>query len=164
MLRRRLAPWLARLDALDSRERYALIALSAALLLALLYAGLWAPLNDYVERSEQERARQLGLLQYFKATEAEARVASRAQDDKRLQGQSLLREVSRSARAVGINPSRLQPDGSQAVSVWYDLVAFTALMRWLEQLQATQGIEVRQLTLEQANAPGLVSARLTLGQ
>ena len=74
----------------------------------------------------------------------------------------MLTEVSTSAQAAGINPSRMQPEGDQAISVWFDVVAFSPLAQWLEQLASTKGIIVRQITMNQVEEPGLVSVRLVL--
>ena len=148
----------ARLDSLEARERHALAALCVFLAALLFYLAVWAPLNTYVAQSQAERDRQWALLQYFQATAAEAR----AQKGGKAASQSLLSEVSRSAQALGLNPSRIQPEGRDAVSVWFDQVAYTRLMRWLEQLADTRKIAVRQAALERRSVSGQVSARLVL--
>lgn len=165
-LRARLGVWRqlardqagARLDSLEARERHALVALGLFLAALLFYLAVWAPVSRYVAQGQAERDRQLGLLQYFQATEAEAR----AQKGGKAASQSLLSEVSRSAQALGLNPSRIQPEGRDAVSVWFDQVAYTRLMRWLEQLADSRKIAVRQITLERQSVSGQVSARLVL--
>ena len=165
-LRARLGDWRqlardqagARLDSLDARERHALAALGLFLAALLFYLAVWAPLNGYVASGQAERDRQLALLQYFQATAAEAR----AQKGGKAASQSLLSEVSRSAQALGLNPSRIQPEGRDAVSVWFDQVAYTRLMRWLEQLADSRNIAVRQAALERRSVSGQVSARLVL--
>ena len=157
-LRELLAPLRERLESLDARETYALTGLAVFLALLLFYLAIWAPVNAYVSSSQLERDRQLGLLQYFKSTEAEAR----AQKGGAAPSQSLLSQVSRAAQAQGLSPSRIQPEGRDAVSVWYDQVPYTRLMRWLEQLEASDGLAVRQLSMEARSAPGQVSARLVL--
>ena len=42
--------------------------------------------------------------------------------------------VSSSAQAQGINPNRLQPEGENAVSLWFDDVAFSSVMQLLERM------------------------------
>jgi len=147
---------------LEKREQVALLSLSVFLLGVFLYVGIWAPANNYLQDSKVDHERYLKLLNFLKSTESQARRSEGNQDDGKATGQSLLSAVSRSAQSVGIKPSRLQPEGSEAVSVWFDAVAFTKLMLWLERLESGQGIVVRQITIDRRELPGQVSARLVL--
>ena len=78
-----------------------------------------------------------------------------------LAGQSLLSQISSSTQGFQIKPNRLQPEGSDGVSVWFDDVNFNNLVRWLEA-QAQQGITVRQISIDRDDLPGTVSARVIL--
>jgi|TARA_B110000495_G_C22871146_1_gene508019 general secretion pathway protein M len=147
---------------LEKRERMAVLSLSIFLVGVVLYAGIWAPVNSYTLEAQIDHDRYLKLLTYLKSTESQARSSSENQSTGKAAGQSLLSSVSKSARSVGINPSRLQPEGSDAVSVWFDAVAFTKLMLWLERLESGQGIVVQQITIDRRDLPGQVSARLVL--
>jgi general secretion pathway protein M len=77
-------------------------------------------------------------------------------------GQSLLSQVSRIAQQIGIKPNRLQPEGSDAVSVWFDSVAFNDLVKMLRQVQSQQGIVVQQISIDKEDQPGIVRARIVL--
>lgn len=147
---------------LEKRERLAVLSLSIFLAGVVLYAGIWAPLNSYALEGRVDHDRYLSLLTYLKSTEAQARNSSDNPGAGSTGGQSLLSSVSKSARSVGINPSRLQPEGGEAVSVWFDAVPFTKLMLWLERLESDQGIVVQQITIDRRDLPGQVSARLVL--
>ena len=145
---------------LEKRERAALLSLSIFLFGVLLYAGIWSPANRYALESQIDHDRSLELLTYLKSTESKARSTLENKSAGDPAGQSLLSSVSRSARTVGVNPSRLQPEGSEAVSVWFDEVAFTKLMLLLERLESEQGIVVQQISIDRRDVPGQVSARL----
>jgi len=145
---------------LEKRERAALLSLSIFLFGVLLYAGIWSPANRYALESQIDHDRSLELLTYLKSTESKARSTLENKSAGDRAGQSLLSSVSRSARTVGVNPSRLQPEGSEAVSVWFDEVAFTKLMLLLERLESGQGIVVQQISIDRRDVPGQVSARL----
>ena len=147
---------------LEKRERVAVVSLSIFLVGVVLYLGIWAPVNNYALEAQIDHDRYLKLLTYLKSTESQARRSSEKQSTGKATGQSLLSSVSKSARSVGIKASRLQPEGSDAVSVWFDAVAFTRLMLWLERLESGQGIVVQQITIERRDLPGEVSARLVL--
>lgn len=151
-----------RFNALEKRERAALLSLAAFLAVAVLYLAIWAPVNDFAADSRVSHDRHLELLTYLRSTEADARAVARG--DKRGQSadRNLLTSVARTAQLTGITPTRMQPEGSGAVSVWFDAVTFTRLMLWLERLEARQGIVVRQISIDRRNETGQVSARLVL--
>ena len=157
-----LSVFQSRFAQLEKREQTALVALSAFLAVVIFYLAVWLPIMDYADNSRIDYDRHVSLLQYLQSTESQARAASSNGKSSSVSGQSLLTSVSRTAQGVGINPSRMQPEGDSAVSVWFDAVAFSQLMVWLERLESNQGIVVRQITVDRRDEPGQVSARLVL--
>ncbi len=147
-------------QALEKREQVALQSLSGFFAILIVYFLVWAPVVKYQEDSQTFRDRQLSLVQYMRASEKEAR-AQGQNGRQQLTGQSLLTEVSRTAQSLGIKPNRLQPEGNDAVSVWFDAVAFNDLIALLQQIRAQQGIVVRQISIDR-EGPGLVRARIVL--
>jgi general secretion pathway protein M len=152
----------SRFDQLEKREQTALVLLSAFLGAVFLYVVVWSSIVDYVASSEADYDRHAKLFHYLQSTEAQARAVSGTKPPSASSGQSLLTSVSRTAQTVGIKPSRMQPEGGDAVSVWFDAVSFSSLMVWLERLESNQGIVVRQITLDRRDESGQVSARLVL--
>jgi general secretion pathway protein M len=152
----------ARFEELDPREQRALLLMSGFLLLVIFYLFIWSPVGSYKVEGQADYDRQLALFSYLKSTEPEARAVAGGASDVRKGGQTLLSSVSSAARSVGINPSRLQPEGENGVSVWFDTVTFTSLMRWLEKLESERGIVVSQLSIDSRDTAGQVSARLVL--
>ncbi|MBQ74580.1 MAG: hypothetical protein CMQ20_06085 [Gammaproteobacteria bacterium] len=146
---------------LEKRERSALKLLIAVFTCLFLYFAIWNPAGQYHEASEAELERQLSLLQYMRASEKEARASSKGTKQVPT-GQSLLTAVSRAAQQAGIKPNRLQPEGSGAVSVWFDTVAFDDLMRMLSKMQSQRGIVVQQISIDREEQPGMVRARIVL--
>ena len=152
----------SRFLALEKREQRALFALAGVLTVLVFYLAVWSPLNTWVADSQHDHDRYLELLTYLRATEDEARTSAENGGGLQGIGQPLLTSVSRAAQTIGINPNRMQPEGSDAVSVWFDAVSFTRLMSWLEQLESQNGIVVRQISIDRGGSPGQVSARLVL--
>lgn len=151
----------SRYAALELNERRALLGLGVFLLLTLIYLIVWSPINTYVDSSRIDHERHRELLNYLQSTSDDARSAARSGSN-RSSGPNLISTVSGSARAVGVSPSRMQPEGADAVSVWFEAVPFTQLMLWLERLDKESGVAVRQISIENQDAPGQVSARLVL--
>jgi len=151
----------SRFGELEKRERFALLGLSIFLVVAVFYIVIWTPVNEFVVDSERDYARHLKLLEYLKSTEAEA-LASKGPSRPQKEGRSLLTTISRTAKTVGVSPSRIQPEANGGVSVWFDTVTFTRLMLFLERLQSGPGIVVRRISVEGQEDPGKVSTRVVL--
>ncbi len=146
--------------ALESRDRMAVVTLLVFFGALTLYFAIWQPLHDFQASSQLDLDRQAELLQSMRATEKEAR-ASSGNAAPAPTGQSLLTQVSRTAQQFGIKPNRLQPEGSDAVSVWFDEVSFNDLIKWLGS-QAQSGMSVRQISIDREELPGRVNARIVL--
>ena len=161
-MNKRLTELYMRFKKLEAREQLAIWVLGVCLLLVTLYLGVWSPANRYASDGRLGHDTSLALLLHLHATEQEARVVAGRESGQRMTGQDLLTAVSRTAQTLGVVPRRIQPEGSESVSVWLDSIAFSQLMSWLEYLQAQQGIIVRQITIDRREQPGLISARLVL--
>jgi general secretion pathway protein M len=146
---------------LEQRDRIALNGLGLFFGLLFIYFALLNPMYTYHADSMADRDRQLSLIQYMRASEKQARSAK---TDTRStgSGRSLLSQVSRIAQQIGIKPNRLQPEGSDAVSVWFEGVAFNDLVKLLKQVQSQQGIVVQQISIDKEDQPGVVRARIVL--
>jgi general secretion pathway protein M len=146
---------------LEKRDQIAVAALALFLGALLLYFAVWTPVRSYQQDSLARRDSQLSLLHYMRASEKQARSSTTG---KKVQasGQSLITDVSSSAQQAGIKPNRLQPEGNDAVSVWFDNVPFDQLVSWIEQLSDQRGISVRQIAIDRQDVPGTVNARIVL--
>ncbi len=149
-----------RFDTLEVREQQAVKILGGFFALLFLYFGILVPATDFRDDRLSDYERYQSLLQYMHSTEAEAR-ASKGENTQTASGQNLMSTVSNSTRRFGIEPRILQPEGNNAVSIWFDAVSFTLLMDWLTSINQ-QGISVRQISIDRQDAPGTVSARLVL--
>jgi len=150
----------ARYRSLEPRDRLALLALSAFFGVLLFYFLLWQPLHKFRASSKDNFDKQTELLQAMRGSEKEAR-ASIGKSVSTPTGQSLLTQVSRTAQQFGIKPNRLQPEGGDAVSVWFDEVNFNDLIKWLDS-QSQSGMSVRQISIDREELPGKVNARIVL--
>lgn len=148
-------------ESLEERDRKALLLLSSVLACLVLYFGIWSPVNQFHANAKSDRDRQLELIQWMRSTEKEARSSGRAQRPG-LSGQSLLTQLSRTAKSHNVTPNRLQPEGADGVSVWFDSVAFNDLIKWLQQLQKQEGVVVKQISIDGQAESGRVSARMVL--
>jgi general secretion pathway protein M len=58
--------------------------------------------------------------------------------------------------------SRFQPGSSGDVQVRLDNAAFDQVIRWLNDLESTQGVTTRELVIAQGSAAGLVNVSVRL--
>ncbi len=156
-----LSRQLGRLDSLDTRERTVLKVLILFLGVLAFYLSIWSPAHRYYEASLIKRDTAFALLQYMRASEPQARAASGTKK-RRSSSQSLITDISNAAKEQGIQPNRIQPEGSTAVMLWFDGVLFNDLMGWLVLLHGEYGVSVEQISVDRQIKSGLVTARVLL--
>ena len=150
-----------RIQELERKEKLAILALSVFLALSTFFLVIWFPIYEYKEKRRDSYERSLDLLLYLQSTEEEAR-SVKVDGSKRMSGQTLLTKVTRTAKTAGIQPSRLQPEGNDSVSIWFDSVSYRELMLFLERLQSREAIYVIQLSIDKGNQSGKISSRVTV--
>ena len=150
-----------RIQELERKEKLAILALSVFLALVTFFLVIWFPIYEYKEKQRDSYERSLDLLLYLQSTEEEAR-SVKVEGAKRMSGQTLLTKVTRTAKTAGIQPSRLQPEGNDSVSIWFDSVSYRELMLFLERLQSREAIYIIQLSIDKGNQSGIISSRVTV--
>ena len=150
-----------RIQELERKEKLAILALSVFLVLLTFFLVIWFPIYEYKEKQRDSYERSLDLLLYLQSTEEEAR-SVKVDGSKRMSGQTLLTKVTRTAKTAGIQPSRLQPEGNDSVSIWFDSVSYRELMLFLERLELREAIYIIQLSIDKGNQSGKISSRVTV--
>ena len=150
-----------RIQELERKEKLAILALSVFLVLLTFFLVIWFPIYEYKEKRRDSYERSLDLLLYLQSTEEEAR-SVKVDGSKRMSGQTLLTKVTRTAKTAGIQPSRLQPEGNDSVSIWFDSVSYRELMLFLERLELREAIYIIQLSIDKGNQSGKISSRVTV--
>lgn len=150
-----------RIQELERKEKLAILALSVFLALLTFFLVIWFPIYEYKEKRRDSYERSLDLLLYLQSTEEEAR-SVKVDGSKRMSGQTLLTKVTRTAKTAGIQPSRLQPEGNDSVSIWFDSVSYRELMLFLERLESREAIYIIQLSIDKGNQSGKISSRVTV--
>ena len=150
-----------RIQELERKEKLAILALSVFLALLTFFLVIWIPIYEYKEKQRDSYEKSLDLLLYLQSTEEEAR-SVKVEGSKRMSGQTLLTKVTRTAKTAGIQPSRLQPEGNDSVSIWFDSVSYRELMLFLERLESREAIYIIQLSIDKGNQSGKISSRVTV--
>jgi general secretion pathway protein M len=147
---------------LEARDRLSVQVLAGFFMVLFVVYGVWQPAADYAANAEISRDKNRDLLQYMNSTQAQARASVKTMVPGTQTGRSLITLVSATAQQVGIKPNKLQPEGTDEVSVWFESVPFNNLVTWLESLQRREGVYVRQISVDRQEQSGIVNARLVL--
>lgn len=75
----------------------------------------------------------------------------------------ILAIVTRQAKRSNINLKRFEPDGD-GLRIWLEDAVFDDAMRWLETLNQTNGIQIKQINVDRSDQPGRVDLRGTLSK
>jgi type II secretory pathway component PulM len=155
------------LESLDSRERIFVLGGGVVVVIALLYAFIWAPLDNghkalqssvvVWQRSLDELRPLAGLQQAPPGTTQTAQSQS---------PRTPVVIVDQTLRARGLDRSlqRSQPTTSNGIRVEFENVAFDDLMLWLEDLSTQYAMHVASGSFSTSSqaGPGRINATLTL--
>lgn len=150
---------------LEPRERLLVSGGAVVVLLLLLYLMIWEPISSSYQALNDGVAAQKETLLWMQQAAAELKQLQRSGSGaaRGLGGRSLLAVVDQSARSGGLGPAikRIEPEGSKAVKVWLEAVAFDPMILWLGKITRSFQVETSLITIEPLG-DGRVNARLTL--
>jgi general secretion pathway protein M len=143
----------------EPQERPIIAGLALLVVLSLAWLLVWKPIADWREVSENRLVNARSALDWIQANEAAARAAARGGGD---QPGVSLPVITRVANRHGLTLNRLQPEGSDAVSVVLQAQSFNTMLKWLDELERQHKITVARVSLDAEGNPGLVNAQLRL--
>ena len=154
------------LDSLEQRERMFVIGGAVAVVLAVLYAFVWVPLDkghQTLQTSVDTWERSLAEIRPLRGMQPEQTQAPRPAVDTQ---QTPVVIVDATLRARGLDRSlqRSQPTTSSGIRVEFENVAFDDLVQWLDDLSAQYAMEVASGSFSTSTqaGPGRINATLTL--
>lgn len=159
----RLEPALALWRGLQPRERLLVGGAGAFLLVVLVYALAWSPLQKSLTELRAAVPKEHEQLAWMRAQAAQAQRLRAAAPAGAASG-GLLSFIEQSAQAYGVKAGlkRVEPDGANGARVALDGVPFNSLLGWLANLQKQGAVRVENATIEPQAASGIVNARLVL--
>lgn len=148
---------------LSLRDQAMMALLGGALALYLLYQLVLHPLAAANQRLENQNTAAQQSLAAVTQMAAELRALQQNNSTgAAIQGENLTQLIDRTVAANNLRMSRFQPGSGGDVQVRLDNMAFDQVLRWLNELESTQNVTIRELVVAPGSAPGLVnvSARL----
>ncbi|WP_064601578.1 type II secretion system protein M [Photobacterium sp. J15] len=151
--------------ALSAREQRLVLGGGIALLVAVLYWGLWQPLENRAETAENRLRNERQMLTWISAKADEITTLRRQSGSTAsVSNKGLNQVVNETTRQFRIELIRMQPR-SEAVQVWVKPLPFNTLVNWLAFLKKEHGIDAQFLDVSKADAAGMVEVnRLQLGR
>lgn len=159
----------ARWQALAPRERRWVGVAGAVLAVAVLWVGIWEPLDQHRDDLRDRVAANRALADWLAELDPgalRATAPNRAPDrspDRSLDGRSPLAVIDQTARAAGLAGAlvRIEPGATGEIRVVLQQAEFPALMGWLVELVEQRPFEVTELRADRAEV-GRVDATLVL--
>ena len=152
--------WFAQLN---QREQMSLLILGLALALYLLYMFVWSPLDT--RRAEL-------ALQNTAIAESQARVDTMVSQLLELREggaqpatqRNLTSVINESTSRLQLPVMRLQPNSRGEIQVRVENASFDTVLKWLHEIEYAEGLLVHEVSLTQANGPGLVNITVRIGE
>lgn len=152
--------WFAQLN---QREQMSVLALGLALALYLLYVLVWSPLN-----SEREQL----ALQNSVIAESQVRVDAMVSELLQLRAggvktgtrRNLTSVINESTSRLQLPVMRLQPNSRGEIQVRLENANFDDVLQWLYQMEYTEHMLVREVSLTQSNTAGLVNVTARIAE
>lgn len=143
-------------QALNERDRKALLLMSGFLACVLLYSMVWQPLAKWASDSQSDYFQEQETLAWL---EVNAPIAKQVQSSQS-RGQQFSKDkisaaATSAARRNGIKLSRVQP-GSHGVTVWAEKVPYQKLMEWLVYMGNQYQLSVEKIRIDAQDEPGIV--------
>lgn len=153
---------LSRWQQLSLRDRTLLIVLGVALAFYLLYQVIWRPLATANANLRLQNAAAAQSLATVTQLAAEYGELKRNSAQNQSQGQNLAQVVDQTVAANNLHMSRFQPGSNGDVQVRLDNAPFDQVVRWLNQLEATHAVSIKEMAVAPGSGSGLVNVSVRL--
>ncbi|MCB1705595.1 MAG: type II secretion system protein M [Halioglobus sp.] len=148
---------------LDQREQMSLLVLGVVLVLYLLYMLVWSPLAD--KRDQM-------ALQNSAIAESQVRVDAMVSELLQLRAggvqtgsrRNLTSVINESTSRLQLPVIRLQPNSRGEIQVRLENASFDDVLKWLYQMEYTEHMLVREVSLTQSSASGLVNVTVRIAE
>ncbi len=151
---------------LQPRERLLLIVAGTILAVLGVYLLILEPLVQQRDSLQTSVTAKRSELAWMREHAIEAAQLRQSQDRGRgiADRRSILAVVDNSIARAGLKPQlqRMEPDGQNAVKLWFKESAFDDLVRWLDDAEKRFGLDVGSLRIVPQGGSGMVDANISL--
>ena len=147
----------------NPREQLALLLVAVVLGLYILYFLVWTPVatmrNEMAARNDSAAQ----VLQRVDAMVSEV-LRLRSNGEGPSQKRNLTSLINQTTGALALPVSRLQPNSRGEIQVRLENAIFDDTLKWLHEMEYTQGLLVREVSITQSGQVGRVNASIRIAQ
>ena len=147
-------------DQASSKDQLYVVVCGIALLLYILFIGIFKPVKGMRDSQLKSNKAQLASLERVKEMAAQLK-QSNEQGTTR-QGPSLDRSVQSSLSKNGLRASSMDANGNNGLRIRVENAPFDSMLAWLYDLEVSQGLIMKDISVAAGSSPGTVSVNLRI--
>jgi len=148
---------------LNQREQLSLLALSAVLLVYILYMAVWLPIADGRDDMAERNKHLASSLQRVDTMVSQLMVLRESGEGK-TNKPNLASVINQSTNRMNLKVSRLQPNSRGELQIRLENASFDDVLSWLYEMEYAQGLLVREVSLTGSGNAGRVNASIRLAR
>lgn len=152
--------WLLRFN---TREQLSLLIMSAAVVLYVLFAWVWSPLDSARDDMALRNQSTVELLQRVDAMVSEVQ-ALKAAGGGNTRQRNLTSLINQTTRSQNLSVTRLQPNSRGDIQVRMEGAPFDDVMKWLHVIELRERLVIQELSLTKTGGSGLINLTVRLSQ
>lgn len=146
---------------LSERDQKALRWLSLFALCVVVFYWIVMPAKNFMDEARSDYVTEKETLSWMEVRKSQF-LAGDSDALAQRGDQSLLSLASNTAKAFGISFRRFEPVDDDALRLWIDNASFNDIVQWIEVLDTSYNITLREMTVDQTAQSGLVTTKLVL--
>ncbi len=148
--------WYAEKSPTDRKVIVAIVLFCAA---SLVYLAMWKPLLEYRDGQALRYERAQSLVDWISLNNSALQVSAQSKG-RTTQQKSLIPMVTAGANLRQLKLSRLQPEQDGSVSISLQSQSFDQVLRWMEDLETSNGLLIDRISVDRTENVGLVNVQL----
>lgn len=152
----------AYLEGLNERERRLVLGGAMVLVVILAYQFIWSPFIGGLDKLNKKVEQQQQDILWMQNSMQELRELSKTAVKPEAAGHSVYSAIESSARTKFGANIQVQQEGQKGVRVQITNIAFDEIMLWLDGLQSSQQIVIKEFSAESTGAMGYVKSSILL--
>lgn len=148
----------------NQREQLSLLLLACVLSLYVLYMLVWSPLASRRDQMALQNQGVAASLQRVDAMVSEVMQLRDSGGSRSGNRRNLTSLINQSTGRLQLQVTRLQPNSRGEIQVRLEAAAFDDLLMWLHEMEYTEALLVREVSITQAGSAGRVNATVRIAQ
>lgn len=145
----------------SSRDQLMILVCGVIVGIWLVYMLVLSPVKNMAKEQLAQRESQKAALGRVKTLAAQVK-ASRSKSTNKRGGRSIENIVESSISKNKMRVSSFDASGKSGIRVRFEIVKFDNLLSWLNELEISQGLRIKDLSVASASEPGTVSANVLI--